>query len=71
MFDEVFIISFYIFLSYRQFLLLNILPYQNSDEKFMIYIYNISYVVFYKIAKFELKTSHEHGETIKTNSVKG
>jgi hypothetical protein len=43
-------------------LLLNILPYQNSDEKFMIYSFKISYIVCYELTKFELKTSLVNGE---------
>jgi hypothetical protein len=34
-------------------LLLNILPYQNSDEIYIIF-FNVSYIVYYHHVKFEL-----------------
>jgi hypothetical protein len=37
----------------------------------MIYYFNIPYVVFYHLAKFELKNSLVHGEIKKKNYVKG
>jgi hypothetical protein len=36
--------------------------YQTSDKKFMIYIFNIPYVVCYHLANFELKSPLVHGE---------
>jgi hypothetical protein len=59
------ITSIYIIFILRIIILLNISPYQNSDEKFMTHIFNIPYVVYYKFAKLELKTSLVHGETKK------
>jgi hypothetical protein len=44
-------------------LLLNIPPYQNSDENFMIYIFSMSYVICYHMVNFELKNTLMHGET--------
>jgi hypothetical protein len=52
-------------------LLLNILPYQNTDKKIMIYFLNMPYVVCYHLAIFELKTLLVYEETKKTNFVKG
>jgi hypothetical protein len=37
----------------------------------MIYFFDIPYVVFYHLAKFELKSTLVHGEIKKTNCVKG
>jgi hypothetical protein len=44
---------------------------QNNDEKFMIYFFNMPYVVLYDFAKFELKSAFVYREIKMTNCVKG
>ena len=65
MYYEFFIITFYIILYLN-----DKLPYQNNDEHFMIYFFNMPRVVGYHPAKFQLKTSLVYGEIKKTNCVK-
>jgi len=49
---EIFVIVFYSFFIMRVNLLFNIIPCQNNDEKFLKYLFKISYVVRYHPAEF-------------------
>jgi hypothetical protein len=44
---------------------------KNNDEKFIIYLSNISYDIRYDLTKFELITQLLCGETKKKNLIKG
>ena len=48
---EIFVIVFYSFFIMRVNLLFNIIPCQNNDEKFLKYLFKISYVVRYHPAE--------------------